>query len=201
MTQPATGAETITDPGAGQPAGETPKTVEELTASIDAMKKTLEEQEAKFKAEKQGLDRSYTTVKNQFETFKKEKMTEEERKAAELAETTQRTTAELAEYKERARISDVKDALVSEGLSPNFAKLINASDPAEIRAAVTEMKAEIKRQADADYAALVAKNFGGKAPEMGQAPKEATMKRSDFYNMTPDKQSEFVKSKGKIIDD
>jgi predicted RNase H-like nuclease (RuvC/YqgF family) len=185
---PANGAQNLTDPGAVNPAGE-PKVdpVKELETLKAQLSDFTRERET-LKAQISGLDKAITTVKSENETLKKKAMTAEELQAEKERE----TQNQLAAANEKLRVVAVKEALIGEGLNPDFAKFINDADPEAIKASVLAIKKSIKDEADKEHKAFVAEQFKGKAPTTGQPPSGKTITEADFLKLTPKEQAKIM---------
>ena len=173
-----TGADVVT------PTGEPQNQADDVSAK-------LAEIEKRHKAELAGLNRKISELEKVKQTIELSKMSEEERAAKErelFNAERQKFDAERAEYR---RLS----AVASEGLSPEFAKLISATDPDEIMAQVKFFKDNIAAEAEKKAKAEIAEKFGGQKPAGSPMPTVGktvftreelqTREMRELYNKTP----------------
>ena len=171
MAEPKQEQNVSATPGEGEvnPTGEPQKPVDDIAAKFAEIEK-------RHKAELAGLNRKVSELEKAKQSIELSKMTEEERaaKERELFEADRKKfDAERAEYR---RLS----AVANEGLSPEFAKLISATDPDEITAQVKMIKESVAAEAERKAKAEIAEKFGGQKPTGGTPAAGKTMTRADF---------------------
>ena len=136
----------------------------------------LAEIEERHKKELAGLNRKVSELEKVKQTLEMSKMSEEERAAKErelFDNERKKFDMERAEYR---RLS----AVASEGLAPEFAKLISATDPDEIVAQVKIIKENVAAEAERKAKAEIAEKFGGQKPTGGAQPTGKTMTRAEW---------------------
>lgn len=155
--------------GEVNPTGEPQKPADDISAK-------LAEIEKRHKAELAGLNRKVSELEKVKQNLELSKMSEEERAAKEreiFDSERKKFDAERAEYR---RLS----AVANEGLSPEFAKLISATDPDEIAAQVKLLKENVTAEAEKKAKAEIAEKFGGAKPAGGTQPSGKNMTRAEF---------------------
>jgi hypothetical protein len=203
ITQPAT--EGQTQPAQGQPQAEPQKKIEvpavdETQAKIDAAIKVAQET---WKKEIAGLNRRNTELENEKQQLELTKLTEQERakKELEIAQTEKdKIIAETIELKKQT-------AVVSKGLDPDFAKLINGKTDEEIKISLETVMSHIDKEVNKRTEKAINDRFGGAAPQGGNPPKNATLqsaydeakKKNAMASMTAIKRQ--ASSEGIIITD
>ena len=171
MAEPKQEQDVNATPGADvvDPSGEPQKPADDIAAKFAEIEK-------RHKAELAGLNRKVSELEKAKQSIELSKMTEEERaaKERELFEADRKKfDAERAEYR---RLS----AVANEGLSPEFAKLISATEPDDITAQVKMIKESVAAEAERKAKAEIAEKFGGQKPAGGAQPSGKTMTRAEF---------------------
>ena len=149
-----------------------------------------------YKKEIQGLNRKITEMEKALQSKELEKMNAEQRAAKEL---------ELATIERDRIINETislkrQNAVVSIGLDKDAEVLISGKTDEEIAASVKLLSDIIEKAADKKAEAARNALLGGKEPAAGNNPAGLTMARAEFFALSPQQQTEFIKSRGKITD-
>lgn len=172
-----------------KPTGEAAQPVDDIAAKFAEIEK-------RHKAELAGLNRKVSELEKAKQSIELSKMTEEERAAKEreiFEADRKRFDMERAEYR---RLS----AVANEGLSPEFAKLISATEPDDITAQVKMIKESVAAEAERKAKAEIAEKFGGQKPAGGSQPSGKTMTRADFERIADPTEKAKTAREYKIID-
>lgn len=177
-------------------------TIKELMASMEAMKED-------FKNQLAGVNKSYSAEHNKvvdlekkLKEKEKEKMTAEERAAAELQEIRSEKERIAAENALMLRQRIIDKALDSAELPLEIFNLrIIGEDENEIKKDVGVLKKYIDDLVKKKAETVVNAALSGAPPKTGQTAPGATMSRSDFQKMSPTEQQAFaIKPGAKITD-
>jgi hypothetical protein len=143
-------------------------TVDETQVKIDAAIKAAQET---WKSEIAGLNRRNTELEKEKQQLELTKLTEQERakKELEIAQTEkEKIVAETIQLKKQT-------AVVSKGLDPEFAKLINGKTDEEINESLTTVITYVEKEVAKRLEQNINTRFGGQAPQGGNPPQATTL--------------------------
>jgi len=172
-TQPATDDKVL--PVQGQPPAEPPITtvppVDDVQARIDASLKPWQDKFETQKAEIAGLNRAISEKDKKIQEMELSKLSAEDQVKARL----DAANAEI----ERANMTAIElkksNAVVSKGLDPDFAKLINGKTDEEIKTSLETVMSHIDKEVNKRTEKAINDRFGGQAPQGGNPPQNATL--------------------------
>jgi hypothetical protein len=172
-TQPAT--EGQTQPAQGQPQAESQNTtvppVDEVQTRIDASLKPWQDKFEIQKAEIAGLNRAISDKDKKIQEMELSKLSAEDQVKARL----DAANAKIAEAETTALELKKTNIVVSKGLDPDFAKLINGKTDDEIKISLETVMSHIDKEVNKRTEKAINDRFGGAAPQGGNPPQNATL--------------------------
>lgn len=138
----------------------------------------LQEELEKLRKESSSKDKSVTKLQKELDDLKKAQMTEEERKAAEEKERSEKTASERKAFLDDCRVIAAERA----GLKEDEAALISGESQEEIRENGRKLKALMDAQFTAGYEKAKKEGMKGGVPQGGDDPGKGTNKKlSDLF--------------------
>jgi hypothetical protein len=189
----------IKEEGAPVTGGTVPPVEDKPNDDVQAkISEAIAEVSRGLKTQIDGLNRRNSELEKQVRDKELATLSEKERAAKEIELARIERDKILAEAEQLKRDRVAERVVIDKGLSPDFAKFINARDEDGIKAEVDLFVKRIEDEVQTRYKSEVAKRFAGKEPASGATPQGNTLTEADFLKLSARDQAAFMGKGGSI---